>query len=298
MTGLVLQLQADAMDSSTRVTDLLRKAKTVAIKFNLRDVAGWIEQELDGYSKESDTPEYRNIHGTIKFLNLHRGWQPVIFNDDEFESSVTKFNIRQSLGSLENIAYRSKGNAGFLAYPLPGESQHILARSVGIEAEFQMHFDVSQAFGIFDAIRNRVLDWALDLEKRGIVGEGMSFNAREQETAKALSSGNIYHIQNVGVLGDVVRSHVTNNQSADFARRELIELKSVIHQILNAAHNLDDGIQKEISALSRQVLGEIDQEKPESSQVRSFLRSIKTVCEGASGNLIATGVLGLISKFI
>ena len=59
MTGLVEQLQADAMNSAVSVADLLRKAKAVAIKLNQNELVGWLESEMSGYALGATLPEYR-----------------------------------------------------------------------------------------------------------------------------------------------------------------------------------------------------------------------------------------------
>lgn len=46
MVSLVEQIQADALDRTVPVTDLLRKAKVVAIKLDLPDLLAWSEAEL------------------------------------------------------------------------------------------------------------------------------------------------------------------------------------------------------------------------------------------------------------
>jgi hypothetical protein len=56
-----------------------------------------------------------------------------------------------------------------------------------------------------EAVRDRLLDWSLELEKRGITGENMSFDEREKEAARS----QIFNIQNfTGVFGNVSHSNV------------------------------------------------------------------------------------------
>lgn len=48
--------------------------------------------------------------------------------------------------------------------------------------------------GILDHVRNAVLDWALDLESRGIIGDGMSFSSKEKTTASQVTYQITNHI--------------------------------------------------------------------------------------------------------
>ncbi len=69
MSGLVLELQRDALNPSVSTLDILRKALVVARKLNLKDFEHWIKLELDGYPSE-DVPDYRRTQGQL------RAWNP------------------------------------------------------------------------------------------------------------------------------------------------------------------------------------------------------------------------------
>src|SRR3954471_21626278 len=79
--GLVLQLQSDAMDSSVPITDLLRKAKAVAVKLKQNELLQWLEYEITGYTKGAEIPTYRKQYSRLQFLNPVRGWCPVVGGD-------------------------------------------------------------------------------------------------------------------------------------------------------------------------------------------------------------------------
>ena len=61
MTSLVLQLQADTLDQSVRVSSILRKALAVSRKLAILEIESWLKQELDGYGTSLDLPLYRTI---------------------------------------------------------------------------------------------------------------------------------------------------------------------------------------------------------------------------------------------
>ena len=45
--------------------------------------------------------------------------------------------------------------------------------------------------GILDTVRNKILDWALELEKKGILGdEEMNFSDKEREQAQSVTINN------------------------------------------------------------------------------------------------------------
>lgn len=69
----------------------------------------------------------------------------------------------------------------------------------------QIQFASALVAGIAEAVRNKVFEWSLDLEAKGILGEGLTFSAEEVKRA----SGTIYNIgQFTGVIGDVAGSQL------------------------------------------------------------------------------------------
>src|SRR5215831_266436 len=59
--------------------------------------------------------------------------------------------------------------------------------------------------GMIEAVRERLLDWSLELEKGRITGENMSFDEQEKQAAQS----QIFNIQHfTGVLGNVSHANV------------------------------------------------------------------------------------------
>jgi hypothetical protein len=292
-----MQLQADVLDPKTSIADLLRKVKLVAAKLNLDDVLEWVDHELNGYSNDATLPAYRDLTGHVKFLNPIQGWCPVICQDSRMEDIISRCPVYQSIGSMEEVLARST-ESGYLVYPIAGQKQAILAKMFGIRTEFQLHVSPGALFGILDGVRNRVLDWAISLEKAGILGDGLKFTPTEKEAAKVMTTGNVYHIQgNIGVLGDVAHSTVTNTQSVTYTADQLNALRDAIEQISAAVGQLGTNIREPVIAAIGEIQIELKQAQPSSGKLRTAIASIRATCEGAAGNLIAYGILGLLSGF-
>ena len=67
---------------------------------------------------------------------------------------------------------------------------------------------------ILNSIRNRLIEWSLNLEEQGILGEGMTFSKEEKEKAEtnpAINIGNIHNFQ--GLLGSVTHSTVSQTMT-------------------------------------------------------------------------------------
>ncbi len=206
MPYLVLELQSAAMDRNRSVADVVRMALVVATKLNLADFKNWCEKELRGFEKEA-APAYRKVHGQLKAWNPYRGWIPVVVQERETMEQLSEREIGQPIAELEQLNSRGEDKTQ-MQVPLP---HHILESVFGDTQEFQLGLvptllvDRSQVVGILDAIRNAVLTWSLDLEKQGVLGEGMTFSRAEVERAASVT----YHIGTfAGVLGNVSGGNV------------------------------------------------------------------------------------------
>jgi AbiTii len=214
MPSLVEELQRDALEPSVDVSDLLRKALVVATKLKLDEFRQWAERELEGYDNPN-VPRYRQFHGQVVIYHPSFGTTlPVLFDSIEQENLLSRHVERHPVGYLQEML-RTKGESSVLVATLPPAAQQfLLAQSGGVGVP-QVHFQVTFAFAILDAVRNTILKWSLKLESEGIIGEGMSFSPAEKETAAreapVLDKPVNYYIH---VEGDMVNSTVQQGSPA------------------------------------------------------------------------------------
>jgi hypothetical protein len=224
MSSVVLELQLEASSGATPLPDVLRKARMVATKLRLADVNLWIEHELHGYPQEAGIPEYRRLYGDVRALNPFNGYlMPVRMGDAELQEKISECEIRQSVGSLHEVL---TGKSDYLQVPFSEQQMLSFRRMFQDDRDWLMpfrKFDKAQVAAIFDAVRNRILDWTLKLEVEGILGEGMTFTPQERDRAASMTSINIGSVQNFqGVIGPVTNSMVSidNVSAIDSALKE------------------------------------------------------------------------------
>lgn len=85
------------------------------------------------------------------------------------------------------------------------------------------------------------------------------------------------------------------NVSADFSSKQLHDFVEQVRPVLS---QLPEGSQQTIEAHLVTIEEEADKPTPAKMRVLSALQSIKSVAEGASGNLIAAGILSLIGALL
>ena len=103
MKSLVLELQREAMNPNSRLSDVLRKAIVVATKLKVQDMKAWVESELKGYATGEVIPSYRKVNGTLKAWNPYNGWIPVIVQQSQISEMLSNRDISQPISELESM---------------------------------------------------------------------------------------------------------------------------------------------------------------------------------------------------
>ena len=298
--SIVQQLQKEALNAEISVSDLLRKAKVVAVKLDLKEFLDWIEKELDGYDvkTQEELPVYRIVSGEVKAWNPVRGWLPIYFEEPEIAELLSKRGVGQPIGELDNIS-KSKAE-GPLFINFNPEAKKQIINAIEFETDVKFMVSKSEIAGILDRVRNIILDWSLKLEKEGILGKGLSFSQEEHEKAHELGvSYNIGPIEKfTGTIGTISGNAKVNILQIDAKSKE--ELKILIEQIKKYTPQIDleDEARRIVEDNLSDLSAETEEEKPNQSRIKTLLSSIKNILEGTAGNVIAQGIIFGIDKFI
>lgn len=178
MKGIVLQLQAEAIDDSVDIETLLRKAYLVARKLKLKEFENWISNEQNGYKGE--IPEYRVISGLIRAWNPYHGWMPVVMQG-KLADEAGKMPLKMPIATIAD-SYKESDDSLILS--VPGVIQDFLNDNTnGFKTEYSFHSTKTEMHKIISAVRNKILEWAILLEENGIIGEGLNFTYEEKEVA-------------------------------------------------------------------------------------------------------------------
>lgn len=205
--SLIEQLQFGALDGTTPITDLLRKAKLAAVKLSTSDFATWVDLEMAGYMGQPSVPSYRRIRGSLKFLNPYHGWCPIVGLDNLEKDVVQPVGELMTLSVLES---------GFLTIGVPESIRKSVWQNVGFNCDVQLHVGTVAVAGIVEAVRNNILEWTLKLEQAGIHGHGLTFTPEEARAAQNMMVTNNYHgpVASVAQGSNVIGSVSQTNASA------------------------------------------------------------------------------------
>jgi len=213
MGSLVRDFQRDIVQSGKGTTELLRTAKLISAKLDLPEITEWLTFELGGYPDDERIPAYRCVQGgELLVLNPRQGW--ILAGN-----LADRFIMRQRVSELEALCLGK-----FVALPVPVDANYPVQSELGIDISGwhqRVRFSSVRIKGMLSAIRDQLLDWSTELEKRGIIGENMSFDEIERQTAH----NQVFNIHNVtGVVGNILHSNV---QIYDY---------STLHQTLKSQH--------------------------------------------------------------
>ena len=295
MVSLVEELEQEAYDGKVSLSNILRKAKAVAVKLRLKQPIAWVEAELNGYGA-GEVPDYRKVSGRVKAHNPYVGLIPMVCADPEFERIISEHRVREPIGTIEHLLSTTK--EPMVAFT--GEKAQFLSRLCSVP-DFPMYLQISPGslVSLLDAVRNKVLDWSLSLQSAGIMGEGLSF--RPEETAKVSGKGDTYNIGSIGTFSGNLGGHVGGNVSGTSTQnvdQELDKVTALVGQLrqYQGQMGLDPRQQAEVSGNVDAIDEELRGRKPKPSVIGGLLKSIMSVMEGAAGNLIASGVMSAISN--
>lgn len=220
MSGIVLELQQDILNTNCDILNILRKAHVIAKKLSLNEFDAWILSELNGYKDFNTIPDYRIVRGILKAKDEYSGWISVSVSDNETEKQICSHKMNGPLGEIIQLEIKSQSE--FLVYYSARNNLALNAMfSVNGNMRFALHVSAHHLKTIIEGVKNTLLEWTLKLESEGIIGEDMRFSSNEIESAKNIpQTVNNYYLGNTNVINaaEVNNSAIIagNNNSVEF----------------------------------------------------------------------------------
>lgn len=183
--SIVLELQEGIYNNSLSTVEILRKAYIISRKLKIKDISEWLDSEMNGYNN-SEVPDYRKIFGVIRGWNPYHGWQPVLM-EKEMEEAYSSFSLLQSIAEIECLINDVEGNT---IECRNGATSH-LTKEIG--ADTKISLSKAQLKNILGVVNNRILDWTLVLEEKGVLGERMTFTKEEKDKAVNISISGVHN---------------------------------------------------------------------------------------------------------
>lgn len=171
--SLLRDIRNAAIDPTIGLSAVLLKAKVLAAYLKNKDLADWLDRELNGYPAEVEIPKYREIQGMV-YGRFALPFQQVVTL--QIPPSVLPENLRhwgelaylrEPIATYAAVLAKSANGATAVRFPWPTE----MARLYGSEAyeraqcvEAWLAAEPSVLAGLLDSVRSRVLGFALAIE--------------------------------------------------------------------------------------------------------------------------------------
>jgi hypothetical protein len=222
--SLITDIQKAAVEKDTDVATLLRKCKLLAARLGSVPLEDWVLHESNGYPDEVPVPAYRKWGTRVvgHFIDeigqrIHNVTVPPHAIPESLRDYYTQFEYRRSVATAEYaLAHACDGmqtlSTGNLRSMLHGK----------LYEGFQCHeanaqFSNQNLVAMLDAVRNRILDFALALGK---IAPDAGEDHTQVEAQRVTQIFNTTIHGSVGVVGNVSNSaiNVTANDWASLAQ--------------------------------------------------------------------------------
>lgn len=278
MSSLVQEIQRDALDPKVGVSDLLRKALVVSTKLKITGDTAWIKAELSGYRGTVELPGYRELRGIPQVHNPYHGYMP-LHMPPKMEQKFCKLPLRLSVAEVESLLQKNGDELRF-SFSAP-VTAHFL-KSMDVPMQPSLAISASAFHGVLDTVRNRVLQWALDLEGAGVVGDGMSFSPTDVKAAQHVT--NITN--NIGSMHNSQLQQLSSGQQFYQMSESREELAAFLKELRSAAESKGGAGQVLVDVDT--VLVQLQSAEPKRGIVEESLKSLRTVLEGAAGGALTS----------
>lgn len=171
---LVREIRDGVVDPKVSLSTILRKAKILAATLRNDEFRKWVDSELNGYSGDIELPSYRKLIAPVlgnfsgPFGQSVTGYQlPVALLPENFKKMAEAVLLGNPIKEIESLA--AAGKEG-LRHPWPTEAVMMLRDDFKLSGGYVMieifqPIVKAQLDGIVDAVRNRLLDFLLQLQE-------------------------------------------------------------------------------------------------------------------------------------
>jgi hypothetical protein len=202
LRALLSEVQTAAVDGTQGVATVLRKCAVLASRLNNSDFKSWVAFELNGYPRDADVPPYRTIpaqaHGNLVgplWAQMNGVPIPSALLPEKQRAFGELVHLRQPISTLEELATADE-NKGRLEAVWPG---NLIAMMQGKFNDWQLitawqQIPRSAITGLVDTVRNRILEFTLELEQEVPSGDapvGASTPAKVEQLYQTIIHGNV-----------------------------------------------------------------------------------------------------------
>lgn len=213
--SLVNDLITEVVDPSSDLSQVLRKARVLASELRSEELRVWAEAELSGYKDKDALPDYRvstatNLGNFVGSFGMRGSGIniPLSTLPEKWREPLSKLELRSGVAALQEM-FRSEG------YKEQWNADNVAAVSKDIYEGMNMIsawkvIPKARVASVLDAVRNRLLNFLLDLKEQHpeVEAAGVNLQSIPKEDVRVNVVNNIYGGHNVLASGGMVHQQV------------------------------------------------------------------------------------------
>jgi hypothetical protein len=225
--SLLRDIQSAAIDGTSDLETLLRKCRVLAARLKQEEFKNWVQWELDGYPAGVELPDYRKFHCQC-FGHFSGGFGSGLRNapipesciPKDLRDNLTHVRMHDGVAALKDIADGCKDGA--LRSQWPADANPLFGHQIYehmVLGQGWMLVPKSALVGILSTVRNRILNFALEIEASNpSAGEATPESTPvPKETVSQIFHTHIYgSVGNVASGQGITQTATVNIQQGDF----------------------------------------------------------------------------------
>jgi hypothetical protein len=293
-------------DEKASLTEALLKTKILLRQIGKKELAEWVNNELNGYPDNSELPLYRVLLSQVMANVSNMAWRaeqqpiPIQHLDKEYLASLENCSFRQSLAVVEKNAF---GEGKFIRR-IPMDAYHLFNKGLsnGFRAEgVWCETSKSDVLNILVQVRSRLLDFMLDL--KDTVGPTTT-ESELKDKSKSIDANSLFANAIFGSGSNttiLIGHHSSIAATQTISAGEFAEgIRILVDQLEKALppSDLPSAMRAETAKALAELRDAAAVPAPDVGRLRRGLESLKHIMEHAAGHVVAAGALGLIEKLL
>jgi len=241
----IRKIQELAADSKTNIGDLLRQCRILAFRTAMSDFDAWADHELNGYREAKDLPDYRrggcHAHGNFVGAYEQRNDVPIPpgMLKPEHRHWAETVNLKEPVTVYVDLLSNPERHQFVFQWPA---NLMVIYQSTFFEGELALtnawqSVSRGQLLAVVETVRNRVLKFALELERTfpAMNESEKSLPAIERETASQMFQTIIY-----GNVGNVAAGGTNFRQFQEVSVGDSFSLMKALSELGLATTDIQD----------------------------------------------------------
>jgi hypothetical protein len=301
--SLLRKIQSLAVDSESDISDLLRQCKILAFRLENDELKRWVDLELNGYENTQNLPGYRIINTNSKghFVGsfgreLKNGDIPISCIDERFRDDLNQAYATQPISAYQALVKSSKNGENFREQ-WPADLVAVFAQKIyeGLSClSAWKEIPYGSIVSLIDVVRNRILNFALEIEAADPKAGDISMNDSLLTPEKVTT---VFHNTIYGNVGNLSEGGKNFSQNSTI-NVNIGDFQSLQNQLIQ--YGIDE---EEIASLKSAIDGD-DEKKTKKNkalgsgvtqwigkQLSKPVNGLKPVVQNISADLIVKAIL-------